>query len=76
MPDNPSKIERFREIYETASIPGAYAVLTPEEAEELGAFEEEAVSEEEALAASLDNLDGEEEDDAPEGAAEAAEPSK
>lgn len=64
MPDDSSKIERFREIYETASIPGAYAVLTPEEAEALGAFEEDAVSEEEARNASLDNFDDEDDESA------------
>ena len=52
---NEKELEKWSEAVSIAELPGAAYPVTPEEAEQLGAFEEEAFSEEEVNAAQFDN---------------------
>lgn len=52
---NEKELEKWSEAVSIAELPGAAYPVTPEEAEQLGAFEEDAFSEEEVNAAQFDN---------------------
>lgn len=52
---NEKELEKWSEAVSIAELPGAAYPVTPEEAELLGAFEEDAFSEEEVNAAQFDN---------------------
>ena len=53
--DNAMRINTVAEKLADAEIPGIIPTFTMEEADEAGAFEEEALSEESAIAASYDS---------------------
>lgn len=53
--DNAMRIDILTEKLMDAETPGFFALFTDEEAAAVGAFEEDAISEEAALIASFDN---------------------
>lgn len=55
--DNALNIDILHEKLSDAEIPGFYAMFSPEEAEAIGAFDEDALSDEDAYLASFDNPD-------------------
>ncbi len=55
--DNAMRIDTIDEKLLDADIPGFYALFTDEEAATAGAFEEDAIDEHAAFAASFDNPD-------------------
>lgn len=55
--DNSMRIDTIGEKLFDAEIPGFYALFTDEEAAIAAAFEEDAISEDAAFAASFDNPD-------------------
>lgn len=55
--DNAMNIDVIQEKLADAEIPSFYAMFSPEEAEAIGVFDEDALSDEAAYLASFDNPD-------------------
>lgn len=53
--DNAMNIDALKEKLLDAEVPGFYAMFEPEEADYIGAFDEDALSEDDAFLASFDN---------------------